>query len=82
MRELFTRRELPAFLDREAASELLIRVLDLAREGLGKRGMGEEHFLTPLYHRARHLLSPGLQMVLGLEAGAPLEQYIIDYAKL
>ena len=82
LRELFNRRELPAFLDREAVSELLIRVLDLAGEGLGKRGMGEEHFLEPLYHRAKCLLSPGRQMVMGLEAGVPLEQYIIDYAKL
>ena len=82
LRELFNRRELPAFLDREAASELIIKVLDLAKEGLQKRGMGEEHFLQPLYHRAKYLLSPARQMADGLDAGVPLEQFIKDYAKL
>ncbi len=82
LRELFNRRELPDFLDREAASALLVKVLDLAREGLKKRGMGEEHFLEPLYHRAGCLLSPARQMADGLDAGVPLEQFIEDYAKL
>ena len=82
LREMFNRRELPAFLDREAASQLILQVLDLAREGLQKRGMGEEHFLEPLYHRAKYLLSPARQMAQGMEAGVPLEQYIKDYAIL
>lgn len=82
LRELFTRRELPAFLDRDAASELLTQVLDLAKAGLQKRGMGEEHFVEPLYHRAKYLLSPARQMVEGLDAGVPLEEFIRDYAKL
>ena len=82
LRELFVRRELPEFLDRDAVSDLLIQVLDLAKAGLQKRGMGEEHFLEPLYHRARYLLSPARQMVEGLDAGVPLEQYIKDYAAL
>ena len=82
LRELFVRRELPAFLDREAASDLLTRVLDLAKAGLEKRGMDEAHFLEPLYHRARYLLSPARQMVEGLEAGVPLEEFIRDYARL
>ena len=82
LRELFTHREFPAFLDHAAASALLIRVLDLAKSGLQKRGMAEEHFLEPLYHRARYLLSPARQMMDGLDAGVPVDTYIIDYAKL
>lgn len=82
LRELFVRRELPDFLDRAAASALIAQVLDLAKLGLEKRGMGEAHFLEPLYHRAKYLLSPARQMVEGMEAGVPLEQYILDYAKL
>lgn len=82
LRGLFVRRELPAFLDRDAASALITQVLDLAKAGLQKRGMGEEHFLEPLYHRAKYLLSPARQMAEGLDAGVPLEQYIKDYAKL
>lgn len=82
LRELFVRRELPEFLDREAVSDLLIQVLDLAKEGLRKRGMHEERFLEPLYYRAGRLLSPARQMVDGLETGVPLEYYIKEYAKL
>lgn len=82
LRALFVRRELPAFLDRSAVSALLTQVLDLAKAGLQKRGMGEERFLEPLYHRARYLMSPARQMAEGLDAGVPLEQYIRDYAAL
>lgn len=81
LRELFVARELPDFLDREAASRLLLQVLDLAAEGLKKRGMDEEHFLEPLYHRARYLMSPARQMADGMDAGVPLEEYIQEYAK-
>lgn len=82
LRELFVRKRLPAFLDRAAASDLITRVLDLARAGLGKRGMGEERFLEPLYHRAKYLMSPARQMVEGVEAGVPVEEYIREYAVL
>lgn len=82
LRELFVKRELPDFLDREATSELLLRILDLAADGLEKRGRGERKLLEPLYHRAEHLLSPARQMVEGLESGVPLEFYIHDYAAL
>ena len=81
LRELFVCRELPDFLDKEAASALILQVLDLAKEGLKKRGMEEEHFLEPLYHRARYLFSPARQMAEGLEAGVPVEEYILDYAR-
>ena len=82
LREFFVRRELPDFLDHAAASALITQVLDLAKQGLEKRGMAEGHFLEPLYHRAKYLLSPARQMVEGMEAGVPLEQYILDFAKL
>ena len=82
LRELFNRRKLPEFLDEAAASRLILKVLDLAEAGLKKRGMGEEHFLEPLFRRAKYLLSPARQMANGLDAGVPLEQYIKDYAVL
>ena len=82
LRALFNHRDLPVFLERGAASDLILQVLDLAKLGLEKRGMGEMHFLTPLYDRARKLLNPARQMAEGLEAGIPLEYYIKAYAKL
>lgn len=82
LREIFNRRGLPDFLDKAEMSALLIKVLDIARGGLVKRGYGEEKFLEPLYHRAKHLYSPARQMADALDAGVPLEQFIEDYAKL
>lgn len=82
LRALFNHRELPAFVDRDAAAGLLVQVLDLARAGLQKRGMDEERFLAPLYPRARKLESPARQMLEGMDAGIPLEEFIKDYAKL
>lgn len=82
LREIFNRRELPDFFNRDELSALLMQVLDIAHNGLVKRGLGEERFLEPLYHRAKHLYSPARQMADGLDAGVTLEQYIKDYAKL
>lgn len=82
LRELFVRRQLPDFLDRETVSALLTQVLDLAKEGLKKRGMAEEHFLESLYHRAKYLLSPARQMAEGMEAGVPVEEFIQEYARV
>jgi gamma-glutamylcysteine synthetase len=81
LRELLNRRELPDFLDRDKTSDLLKQILDLARDGLKKRGLDEEHFLDPLYHRAKHLYSPARQIAAGLDSGVPIEYYIEEFAK-
>ena len=57
-------------------------VIDLAAEGLRRRGRGEEKFVQNLYSRAAHLMSPARVQVEGLESGVPLEYYINDYSKL
>ena len=82
LRELLVKRELPDFL-RERDLELLLGdVIDLAAEGLRKRGRGEEKYVQNLYSRADHLMSPARVQVEGMESGVPLEYYIEDYAKL
>ena len=81
LRELLNKRRLPGFIDRDRTSRLLGEILDLARDGLEKRGLNEEHFLDPLYHRAKHLYSPARQIADGLDSGVPIEYYIEEFAK-
>lgn len=82
LRNLLNRREFPEFLDKAEVSALLIEILDIARDGLIKRGLHEEHFLEPLYRRAKKLSNPARQIANGLDNNVPLEYFIHEYAKL
>ncbi len=82
LRELLVKRHLPDFVREEDLEVLLGDVIDLAAEGLRRRGRGEEKFVQNLYSRAAHLMSPARVQVEGLESGVPLEYYINDYAAL
>ncbi len=82
LREIFNHRGLPNFVDSNALSKLLTKIIDLAKEGLVKRNMQEEKFLLPLYSRAKHLFSPAKQMTDGIDIGVPIEYYIDDYSKI
>ena len=74
--------EWPGFINREALSDLLIHVLDLAKSGLEERGRDETHFLTPLYQRAETLISPAAALKSALENGERMEDLIAAYAAL
>lgn len=80
LRELFVRRERPDFVNEKALSQLLVRVVDLAKDGLADRGFGEEEFLLPLYERAERLTNPALDIVRGLENGDSIENWIEKYS--
>lgn len=82
LRRMFVKRELPELFDWKETSRLIIKVLELARNGLQKRGFGEETFLEPLYRRAECLLSPAREMAEGLRAGKSMEDYIEEYGRL
>lgn len=82
LRRMFVQKELPAAFDWTAVSELLLHILDIAGEGLRKRGFNEEAFLKPLYRRAEGLLSPAREMVEGLDKGKSLDDYIEEYGRL
>lgn len=82
LRALFNKRELPDFIDLNALSGLILEVLDIARDGLKKRGYDEEKFLDPLYIRAKSLCSPARYLTEGLESGVPIESFIEEYARL
>lgn len=82
LRRMFVRRELPDTFDWKKVSELLTQILEIAKEGLGMRGFGEERFLRSLYLRAEKLRSPAREMVEGLEKGKTMDDYIEEYGNL
>lgn len=58
LRALLNKKSFPSFIDHEKLKELIKKVLNLAKEGLLERELGEEIYLEPLYKRAQHLTSP------------------------
>ena len=76
------RREWPSFIDRKALTAQIHRILDLAEDGLAKRGFGEEPLLAPLRRRAETLSSPAREQVERLERGEAIESIADDYGAL
>ena len=79
LRRMSVMRDVPDFMQGSRISETLLKLLEAARNGLLQRGKGEEKFLEPLYERAERVLSPGRELVEGLENGKTIEQYIDLY---
>ncbi len=82
LRDILNYREFPDFLDKAEVSAQLTEILDIAKDGLERRGLHEESFLNPLYSRAKYLYSPARLMADGLDSGVPLEYFINEYSKL
>ena len=79
---MFVKRDLPGEFDWKEVSKLLVRILDIAADGLKQRGFTEESFLQPLYGRAEKLLSPAREMLQGLAEGKAMDGYIVEYGRL
>ena len=82
LRELFTYRNIPEFVDKKKLSALLMEILELAKEGLSERGYQEENFLAPLFERAETLTNPATELLKGLENGDSLEEWILRYGTI
>lgn len=82
LRRMFNRRKKSDVFDWKKVSAQLVSIIELAEDGLRKRGYEEEHFIRPLYLRAEKLLSPGRQMAEGMKNGKSLEDYIEEYGGL
>lgn len=80
LRKMFNYRKMPDFVDEDALYDLVLRVLNLAKKGLIKRGYGEEEFLAPLYDRVRLRTNPSRRLLESKEAGVPVSDVIRDYA--
>lgn len=82
LRRMFVKKNLPDLFNWREVSDFIIRILDIAKNGLHKRGLGEEKYLEPLYVRAEKLLSPAREMLCGLAAGKTINDYIDEYGRL
>ena len=81
LRKIMNNRVIPDFIDKKALIKLSVKVLELAEEGLKKRGFGEEVFLKNIFDRAEKLLSPARKIVNGLENGKTIEDFVYEFAK-
>ena len=82
LRKMFVKSELPGFVDADALYELVRSVLDIASEGLEKRGFGEEGMLKPLYDRIEERENPAQRMLRLRREGMDLKDIILEYGKL
>ena len=82
LQNLLSKRELPPCFDEAAVERQLIRLLDIAADGLRHRGLGEETLLDPLYRRAEQHTNPAKTMLDGIAAGVPIREYIEQYAAI
>ena len=63
-------------------SMMLLEIVDVAADGLRKRGLMEQKFLAPLYERADILTCPAKKTAIRLSGGESLESVIYDYGKI
>lgn len=79
LRKLLIKDEIPSFINKKDLCELTNNILDIAKEGLCQRGLGEETFLKPLYNRVKCHTNPGKEMIKSLHDGIKIEKIIKDY---
>ena len=79
LRKLLIQDEIPSFINKKDLCKLTNNILDIAKEGLCQRGLGEETFLKPLYNRVKCHTNPGKEMIKSLHNGIKIEKIIKDY---
>ncbi|MBR6024083.1 MAG: hypothetical protein IK044_03855 [Methanobrevibacter sp.] len=79
LRKLLIQDEIPSFINKKELCKLTNNILDIAKEGLSQRGLGEETFLKPLYDRVKCHTNPGKEMIKSLHDGIKIEKIIKDY---
>ena len=82
LRRQLVRRDLPSYIDRDRLYSFAKQVLDLSRQGLLERGLGEEKYLEPLYDRVNNRTNPANTMLAQLENGADIYDVVRSYAKI
>ena len=82
LRRLLIKYEISSFIDNKDICRLSKDIVDLARDGLKERGIGEEIFLKSLYDRIKKHTNPGKDFITSMNNGIKLENIIEDYGKL
>jgi hypothetical protein len=81
LRRTFCKSRKSGYIEDELQS-LVISVLNLAYTGLEKRGYHEEHFLEPLYDRAKRNSNPANDYLKAINNRVPIKELILQYAAL
>ena len=82
LRRQLVKRVLTSTVNEDALYDLVIKILDLCKEGLADRGFGEEIYLEPLYSRANNRTNPAKEMLSRLQNGEGMEAIIKSYAEV
>ena len=82
LRRIFVGQELPDFIEKEELATILTDLIDIAKDGLERRGRNEEVFLEPLYRRAKEVLSPAREILEGKMQGRTIEYYIDRFGEM
>ena len=82
LRKLLIKDEIPAIFDKNELCRLSKDIVDLASQGLGERGIGEETFLSPLYDRIKRHSNPGRDLIESIHNGVEIEKLIKDYGRI
>ena len=82
LRKLLVKDEIPSFINKNDLCRLTKEIVDISKEGLKDRGIGEEVFLNPLYERIRNHTNPGKNMINKLNSNTKLEKMIEEYGKI
>ena len=59
---------------------LALNIVNLCREGLEERGLGEEVFVKPLYDRIINQTNPAKEMLRRMESGESMESIVRSYS--
>lgn len=80
LRHSFCRGEIPGFINEDELQALILSVLNLAHTGLENRGLGETHFLEPLYDRAKRKTNPAIDYLNAIAQNIPINDIVLQYA--
>lgn len=82
LQKMMSMRNIPSFLEQDRLREQLQRILSIAKAGLISRDQGEEKLLEPLFIRAEKLTNPAKEMLVGLENGRTMKDFILEYSRV
>lgn len=81
LRKILTHSKMPEWINMDKLYELTYQILELCKEGLLERQLGEEIYLQPLYERVKERSNPARTMLKKLKNGESIFSVIQDFAK-
>ncbi len=82
LRKIFVKDDIPEFIDEDKLSQLLKKIVDIAKSALEERGLNEERFLDSLYDRIDQRTNPAKTMISLIADGRSMNSIIEKYSEL